>query len=123
MVGQETRISPKKPTGAKSKLHESAADKAAREFLGARVAYAGYLTVYFEKIGRQMIHVNAIGDNQQTLEVVSALIGKPFGTETHNLISAREVVESSDSVALLKKCRFKTVVIHGTDYSETYIIP
>ncbi len=47
----------------------------------------------------------------------SGLIGKPFGRETNNLVSAREVIESADSIAMLKKCRFKKVIIRGTDYA------
>jgi hypothetical protein len=32
-------------------------------------------------------------------------------------------MESADSTAMLRKCRFKKVVIRGTDYTEAYTVP
>jgi|GEM_PF-2721112 hypothetical protein len=55
---------------------EAAAKKKAQGSLGARIAYARFLTEYFAKIGRQTIHVSAIDENQQTLDVFSGLIEK-----------------------------------------------
>jgi hypothetical protein len=103
------------PAEQPKKQTETADQNKTPEFLGARIAYAKLLTAYFANIGRQLIHVSAIDENQQTLDVFSPVIGKPFGTETNNLISAREVLEFADSLALIKKCRFKKVVIRGTD--------
>jgi hypothetical protein len=113
--------SPTKSKQAKNQ-RQTAEQKKIQEFLGSRIEYAKLLTAYFANIGRQFIRVTAIDENQQTLDVFSALIGKPFGTESHNLISAREVIQSEGSLAMLKKCRFKKVVIRGTDYAEAYAI-
>jgi hypothetical protein len=121
--GQQPSPGPTKPKATKQERRETADEKKAREFLGSRIAYAKFLTAYFAKAGRQTIHVEAINDNQQTLEVFSALIGKPFGRETSNLVFAREVIESADSIAMVKKCRFKKVVIRGTDYGMDYMVP
>jgi hypothetical protein len=114
---------PAKPKATQQKRRETADEKKVREFLGSRIAYAKLLIAYFAKIGRQTIHVEAIDENQQTLDVFSGLIGKPFGRETSNLVSAREVIESADSIAMVKKCRFKKVVIRGTDYAVDYMVP
>jgi hypothetical protein len=106
-----------------TKQRETAEQKKTKEFLGSRIAYAKLLTEYFAKIGRQTIHVNAVDENQQTLDIYSAAIGKPFGGETKNLLDAREVIQSADSIAMLKKCRFKKVIIRGNDYTEGYMVP
>ena len=119
---QEVTSSPAKSTQPRRRS-DTANQRGVRELLGARIAYAKFLTVYFDKIDRQTIHVSAIGEDRQTLDVFSVLIGKFVGSKSHNLVSAREVIESSDSVALLKKCRFRKVVVRGTDYTETYVIP
>jgi hypothetical protein len=89
-------------------------------FLGARVAYAEYLTTYFAKIGYQTIKATAIGTDQRTLELSSPLIGKPFGKDSANLIAAREVIESDESLAVIKRARFREVVLRGSSYTEEH---
>ncbi len=66
--------------------------------LGPRRKYARLLNAYFASIGRQLIHVSAVDENQQTLDVFSVAIGKFFGKDSHNLISARDVIDSAESV-------------------------
>lgn len=61
------------PEATKQKQQETAADKEVREFVGARIAYAGFLDALLKSEG-YLIRVEATGDNQQTLDVFSGLI-------------------------------------------------
>lgn len=88
-----------------------------QEFVGARIAYAGFLNAFFKREDR-FIHVEATGDNHQTLDVFSILIAEG----TYTLDAAKETVNSPEAVTALKQCRFTKVVIHGDDYSETYVV-
>lgn len=104
------------------KQRETPEQAKVKEYLAARVSYANLLTAYFASIGPQLIHVSATGANQQTLDIFSVAIGKPFGRDTKNLIDARDVVNSTLSMATIKKCGFKTVLIRGDDYVESYVV-
>jgi hypothetical protein len=88
------------------------------EFIGARVKLAELLQEIYKKEGR-LITVKAIGNNRQTLDLFSMLISEG----THTLDAARrETVNSEYSMAIIKRSRFKEIVIHGERYSESYYI-
>jgi len=96
--------SPQKPIKAKSD-----------ESLAARIKLAELLQEIYKEEGR-FITVKATGDNQQTLDLFSVLIGEG----THTLDAARrETVNSEYSMAIIRRSRFKEIVIHGERYSES----
>lgn len=105
----QTSSSPKakQPTRAKSD-----------EFLGARIKLAELLQEIYRKEGRP-ITVKAIGDNRQTLDLFSALISD--GTNALDA-ARRETVNSEYSMAIIRRSRFKQIIIHGERYSESYVV-
>lgn len=105
------------PEATKQTRPETAAAKKVQEFVGARIAYAGFLNAFFQREGR-LIHVEAAGDNQQTLDVYSGLIADG----TYTLVAARETVNSSEAITALRLCRFTKVIIRGSHYSEAYAV-
>jgi len=87
------------------------------------------MTAYFQSTGH-LVGVDAVGENQQTLEVHSDLIGKPFGAETNTLIFVRKILVDQGSAPLfgeissddmLHKCMFTNLIISGSSgYHEAY---
>ncbi|MDP2997151.1 MAG: hypothetical protein Q8N47_06660 [Bryobacterales bacterium] len=72
----------------------------------------------YRKEGRP-ITVKAIGDNRQTLDLFSALISD--GTNALDA-ARRETVNSEYSMAIIRRSRFKQIIIHGERYSESYVV-
>jgi len=88
------------------------------EFLNARVKFAQLLQDIYKKEGR-FITVNATGENQQTLELSSHLID----AGTHTLDAAkRETINSDYGMAIIRRSRFKEILIHGQHYTERYVV-
>ena len=83
-----------------------------------RMKLAELLQEIYKKEGR-FITVKATGDNQQTLDLFSVLIGE--GTHTLD-VARRETINSEYSMAVVRRSRFKQIVIHGERYSESYLI-
>jgi hypothetical protein len=107
-VGQ-TSSSPKakEPTKAKSD-----------EFLGARIKFAELLQEIYRKEGRP-IAVKAIGDNRQTLDLFSVLVsGGTYALDA----AKRAAVNFEYSMAIIRRSRFKQIIIHGGRYSESYAV-
>jgi hypothetical protein len=77
VLSEPPQTSPSPATTQTKKQSETANQKKVQELLGARIAYAKFLTKYFAQIGRQTIQVSATDENQQTLDVFSDLIGRP----------------------------------------------
>ena len=112
-VGFKRKLEDQRTAGGKASAKSSTKPD---EFLGARIALAQLLEEGLKKEGR-FITVSATGDQQQTLEMSSALIGK--GTNT--LAAAkRETIDSEDSMALIRRVQFKKLIIKGGDYVESY---
>jgi len=106
---------PPKPAAAKPR---SRSPEKADEFLGARIALAKLLQAIYSKEGR-LIDVAVTGEGQYILELSSVLIGK--GTYTLEA-ARRETIDSSSSIAVIRRARFKRIVIRGNNYSETYAV-
>lgn len=88
------------------------------EFLDARIKFAQLLQDIYKKEGR-FITVKATGQNQQTLELSSALIDEG----THTLDAARrETIKSEYSMAIIRRSRFKEILIHSERYTERYAV-
>jgi len=88
------------------------------EFHEARIKFAQLLQDIYKKEGR-FITVKATGEDQRTLELFSALIDEG----THTLEAARrETINSEYSMAIIRRSRFKEILIHSERYSERYVV-
>jgi len=81
-----------------------------------RLAYAQLLQAVYKHEGR-LISVMASGDNLDTLELSSGLIGD--GTYTLDA-ARRETVDCSECIERMKKLGFKAVILEGTSFGEAY---
>jgi hypothetical protein len=82
----------------------------------ARIAFAGLLQQIYKSEGR-LIAVQATGDRRQTLELSSDLIFK--GSNTLDA-ARRETILCDSCMTLMRKDGFTQILIHGSDYSESW---
>ena len=89
------------------------------------------MTAHLQSTGH-LLRVDAVGENQQTLEVHSDLIGKSFGQETNTLLFVRKAFLDQGSTPIwgevssddmLHKFMFTKLIFSGfSGYHEAYKI-
>jgi len=87
----------------------------------ARVSFATLLNTVYQKEGRRIL-VEAQGEGHDVLVLSSGLIfgSNVFGRSATLEAARRDTIDCSDCMLLLKKLKFKRVIIRGIEYQESY---